>query len=141
MTTDMSSALHLRRRIGDVYLTEHPPPGLHRATWFTTALKREPERAEFHAMARDFLAVVDLYRRLAVARKAAVDAQTGLVIHGLLGHATAELMGSTHHPGWRAAALDLLDPDGLAEPRIAPADAARLLALALAPDAHDAPTG
>lgn len=137
MPTAAVPALHLRQQITDIYLAAKPPPGGHRATWFVAALKREPGREDFHAMARDFLAVVDLYRRLVSAADTAEragDAQTGLVLHGLIGHATAELMGSTRYPGWRAAALDLLDPDGKTEPPIGREDAVRLFALALGVD-------
>ncbi len=130
MTTDTSPAPELRRKIGDVYLNDNPPPGAHRATWFTTALMREPDNVQHHHMARDFLAVIDLYRRLTAALDGTDDPQTGLVIHGFIGHATAELVGATRDPGWRAAALDLLDPDGHTEAPLDRADAVRLFALA-----------
>jgi len=107
VTIDGGSALELRRRIGDVYLVDEPPPGTSRATWLTTALAREPDNLEFHAMARDFLAVIVLYKRLAAALDAVEDAPTGLVLHGLLGHATAELVGATREPGWRAGSPGL----------------------------------
>ena len=137
MTTDMEPALHLRRQIASTYLRPEPPPGQARATWFMAALRRSPRNAEFLSMARDFIAAIELYERLSVALaavRAAGDAPTGLVLHGLLGHATAELMGSTENPGWRAAALDILDPDGHVEPPIDHADAVRLFALALGID-------
>jgi len=141
VTIDGGSALELRRRIGDVYLADGPPPGAHRATWFTTVLMREPDNTEFHAMARDFLQVIGLYRRLIGALDAAGDPQVGLVVHGLIGHATAELVGATRNPGWRAAALDLLDPDGKTEAPLDYEDLVRLFALALGldPDADDPP--
>ncbi len=141
MTPERQAARALRRLIADAYLTDDPPPGTHRATWFITALAREPDDPAHHAMARDFLAVLDLYRRLAEALAATDDPQTGLILHGLIGHATAELMGATRDPGWRAAALDLLEPDGRTEPPIDRADAVRLFALALGldPEPTDAP--
>lgn len=74
-----------------------------------------------------------LTEALALAR-VRYDAMTSLVIHGLLGHATAALLGSTNDPGWRAAALDLLDPEGAAPKPLDDALAARLLALATADD-------
>ena len=137
MTTDTEPALHLRRQIANTYLRTEPPPGQARATWFVAALRRAPRNADFLAMARDFIAAIELYERLSAAlaaARAAGDAATGLVLHGLLGHATAELIGSTENPGWRAAALDILDPDGHVEPPIAHADAVRLFALALGID-------
>ena len=131
MTTDTSPALELRRKIGDVYLGDNPPPGKSRATWFITLLMREPDNVEHHHMARDFLAVIDLYRRLSTALDETEDSQTGLVIHGLIGHATAELMGATRDPGWRAAALDLLEPDGHTRAPLDHPGAVRLFALAV----------
>lgn len=140
MKADHDAARHLRQRITEVYLTDEPPPGKDRATWFTTALKREPDNVEFHRMARDFLAVIGLHARLSEALAVADDPETGLVLHGLVGHAVAELLGATWHPGWRAAALDVLDPDGGAAPPLDRVDMARLFALAmgLLPDTSDA---
>ena len=134
MTIDDGSALELRRRIGDVYLADDPPPGLHRASWLTTALAREPGNAEFHAMARDFLEVIELYRRLVAELDPSSEPGVGLVLHGLVGHATAELVGGTRSPGWRAAALDLLDPDGKTSAPLDHEDMVRLFALALGPN-------
>ena len=134
MTTKTAPALHLRRLIADVYLTDHPPPGLDRATWFTTALARDPDSPEYQSMARDFLAVVGLYRRLTAARDRADDPTLGLVIDGLISDASAELMGATRDPGWRAAALDLLEPDGEIRPPLDHDDAVQLFALALGLD-------
>lgn len=140
MKAEDDVALRLRREIAEVYLADEPPPGIHRATWFTTALKREPDNVEHHRMARDFLAVLELHARLSASLAATNDPQTGLVLHGLVGHAVAELMGATRDPGWRAAALDLLDPDGQTVPPLDRADAVRLFALAmgLLPDSPDA---
>ncbi len=131
MRTDTHPALELRRQIGDVYRVDPPPPGLHRATWLITALMREPHDVEHHARARDLLAVVDLHRRLTDALAAATDPRTGRALHGLVGHATAELMGANREPGWRAAALDLLDPDGGPPPPLEHTDAVRLFTLAI----------
>lgn len=137
MTTDTSLARDLRRKIADLYLVDHPPPGAHRASWLTAALMRKPDDEEHHARARDFLAVVGLYRQLADALDATDDPQTGLVLDGLIGHATAELMGECRFIGWRAAALDVLDPDAHADHPLDRQDAVRLFALALGiePDA------
>lgn len=134
MPTAAVPALELRRSITAIYLSECPPPGAHRATWIITGLVREPTREDFHAIARDFLAVIVLYQRLVVALDAVEDAPTGLVLHGLLGHATAELVGATREPGWRAAALDLLDPDGKTQAPLDHDDAVRLFAFALGLD-------
>lgn len=134
MSTDTSPALLLRRQITDIYLRAEPPPGRARATWFVAALVREPGRPEFVSMARDFLAAVGLYERLSAAvadAQARGDASTGLVLHGLRGHARAELMGSTENPGWRAAALDVLEPDGVVGVPLDHEDAVRLFALSL----------
>lgn len=134
MTTDSRPAPELRRLIADVYLVDDPPPGAARASWMTAALVREPDNADFLAMARDFLAVVDLRARLLKAldeAKAAREPMTALVVHGLVGHAEAALLGSTGLVGWRAAALDLLEPDGAAPATLDRETAARLLALAL----------
>lgn len=128
-------ALELRRAIADVYLRPDPPPGQIRAGNLLLKLIRDPQSADDRARAVDLLAAADLYDRLAEAlgvARAAGDAPTALVIHGLIGHATAALLGSTNYPGWRAAALDLLDPDGAAPRPVDTQVAARLLALATA---------
>lgn len=140
-TTDPQSAPELRRQIAEIYLIDHPPPGKSRASLIITGLVRKPGCPDLKAMARDLIEVAQLRARLVAARDAArrrQDASLGLLIHGLIGHADAALLGSTDAPGWRAAALDILDPDD--EPR-ASLDAAateRLFALVLAEQPNEA---
>lgn len=143
MTTDSRSALELRRAIADVYLRPDPPPGKIRAGNLLLKLLRDPASDEDRARAVDLLTAADLYDRLVEAlatSRAEGDASTALVIHGLIGHATAALLGSTNDPGWRAAALDLLAPDGGTPQPIDAEVAARLLALATADD-HEPEAG
>lgn len=134
MTTHCGPAHALRRSIADVYLADPPPPGADRASWLTTALARAPDDPVCREMARDLLAVVTLHRRLAAALTAAEargDRAAAAALAALLDDAAAELDGGTRAVGWRAEALDLLDPDEHAEPPLAEADAVRLFALAL----------
>lgn len=143
MTTPSRSALELRVLIGNLYLCEDPPPGIQRANLLIVNLRRAPTNPRTLTMARDLLAVVDLRARLRVAvdaARATGDQVGALVLLGLLGHADAELMGSTDRPGWRAAALDLLEPDGEAPGPLDPELATRLLALVLVDD-HEAKAG
>jgi len=137
MTTESRSAPELRRLIADVYLVDDPPPGESRASWLTAALVRLPEEPTILDMARDFLEVIDLHRRLLAATeaaRAAGDPTTALVLLGLAGYAEAALVGSTGLVGWRAAALDLLEPDDAAPGALDRDTATRLLALALEAD-------
>lgn len=131
MPTDTGPALGLRLAIGALYLSDDPPPGRARAMWLMSVLRRAPHAAVSVAMARDFLAVVELHQRLSTALSHATDAATAAALGALVGHAEAALSAGTAHPGWRAAALDRLDPDGRAEPSLAHDDAVRLLQLAL----------
>lgn len=132
------TALELRRLLTDAYLADDAPPGGERASWFITALLREPDNEDVQRMARDILAVIDLRARLIERREAAERADAphvALVVHGLIGHADAELCGSTRNPGWRAAALDMLDPDGQERTKALPYGlAVRLFALAMGVD-------
>jgi hypothetical protein len=140
MSTANGPALELRRLLTDAYLAEDAPPGADRASWFITALLREPDNEDVQRMARDILTVIELRARLLSARDTAgrVDApHVALVIHGLIGHADAELCGSTHNPGWRAAALDLLEPDGQERKVLPYGLAVRLFALAMGVDEAD----
>lgn len=135
MTTDSRTALELRLALTDIFTADDPPPGASRASGLLFVLRREPECREHQQRARDLLAVLDLRARLIAHRERAerTDALALAVIaHGLVGHADAELLGSTGEPGWRAAALDLLEPDsdGDADP-IDPVTARRLFGLAL----------
>jgi hypothetical protein len=137
MSTTNGPALELRRLLTDAYLAEDAPPGGDRASWFITALLREPDNEDVQRMARDILTVIELRARLLSARDTAgrVDApHVALVIHGLIGHADAELCGSTQNPGWRAAALDLLEPDGQERKVLPYGLAVRLFALAMGVD-------
>lgn len=134
MTIDSRSALELRLLIGKIYLGTDPPPGIQRANGLILALRRAPTNFRYLSRARDLLAAVELRTRLHAAMLAARDAGdevTTLGLHGLIGHADAELMGSTASPGWRAAALDLLEPDGAAPCPVDAELAHRLFALAL----------
>lgn len=100
-------------------------------------LKRASTDAEAQRRARDLIAVLDLRARLIAHRERAERAgaaSVALLAHGFIGHAVAELLGATRDPGWRAAALDLLDPDGEERDPIDPTIARRLLALALGLD-------
>lgn len=136
MTTSTGPALQLRLAITGIYTGENPPPGAERASGLLFLLRREPECVEHHHRARDLLAVLDLRARLLDHRERAEGAgahNLALVVHGLIGHADAELLGSTRDPGWRAAALDILDPDDESD-ATDPIDnetARRLFALAL----------
>ena len=137
MTTDSRSAPELRRLIADVYRVDDPPPGASRASRLTVELVRLPGDPTILERARDFLAVVELHRRLLAAAesaRAASDPMTALVLLGLSGYAEAALMGSTGLVGWRAAALDLLEPDGAALGTLDRDTATRLLVLALEDD-------
>lgn len=134
MTTAPRPALELRLAITDAYSGGDPPPGAERARRVVLALKRAPNDVETQGRARDLLAVVDLRARLLKLRADAERAgapNLALVAHGLIGHADAELLGATRDPGWRAAALDLLEPDGQERDPLDPGTARRLLALAL----------
>lgn len=129
--------------IGNVYLGQDPPPGSQRAGGLLVNLRRAPTNPRHLTMARDLLAVVDLRVRLRAAvdtARAAGDQVGALVLLGLIGHADAELMGSTDCPGWRAAALDLLEPDGEDPAPLDPELATRLLALVLVDD-HETEAG
>lgn len=134
MTTARRPALELRLAITDIYAAPDPPPGMSRANGLLRALKRRPDDREAQQRARDLLAVVELRARLLTLRgdaeRSGAD-NLALVVHGLIGHADAELLGATRDPGWRAAALDLLEPDDDAPDPVDPATARRLLALAL----------
>ncbi len=143
MTIDSRSALELRVLIGHVYLGQDPPPGIQRAGGLLVNLRRAPTNPRYLTMARDLLAVVDLRVRLRAAvdtARAAGDQVGALVLLGLIGHADAELMGSTDRPGWRAAALDLLEPDGEDAAPLDPELATRLLTLVLV-DKHETEAG
>lgn len=134
MTTARGTALQLRLAITDAYAGAEPPPGVERAVALVRGLKRAPTDAEAQRRARDLLAVLDLRARLIAHRERAERAgaaNLALVVHGLVGHADAELLGATRDPGWRAAALDLLDPDGEERDPLDPTVARHLLALAL----------
>lgn len=142
MTTERRPALELRLAITDSYAADHPPPGMDRANVLMLGLKRQPNDLRAQQRARDFLAVIDLRARLIKLRGDAERAganNLALVVHGLVGHADAELLGATRDPGWRAAALDLLEPDGEESDPLDPATARRLLALALGLDDDRSP--
>lgn len=137
MTTTKRPALELRLAIGEIYRGDDPPPGLERANAVIRALRRRPDDRAAQQRARDLLAVVELRDRLLTLRGDAERAgapQLALVVHGLVGHADAALLGATGDPGWRAAALDLLEPDGAAAEPLDRLTARRLLALALGID-------
>lgn len=132
MSTVNGPALELRQAITEVYTADDPPPGIERANALVLALKRSP-RAETLRRARDLLSVVELRARLLRLRAAAESAGAAtraLVVHGLIGHADAELLGGEGDAGWRAAALDLVEPDGVEVDPVDPVTARRLLALA-----------
>lgn len=129
MTTDTGPALHLRCALAAIYLRDAAPPGEARAAWLIAALRRTPHDPAVISMARDLLAAVSLYRRLHARAVAEPDAAATTV--PLLAHAAAELQGSTAHPGWRAAALDLLEPDEHVAAPLDPLTRARLLVLGL----------
>lgn len=117
-----------------MYLVDDPPPGQSRAAFLTSALMALPREPDVLDMAGDFLAVLDLRARLLTAMtaaRAAGDPMTALVLLGLAGYAEAALLGAIRLVGWRAAVLDLLEPDGGAPPAVDRETAARLLALAL----------
>lgn len=143
MTTDTRPAPDLRLAITDIYTGESPPPGAERASGILFMLRREPESETQRHRARDLLAVIDLRARLLDHRERAERAgahSLALVVHGLIGHADAELLGSTRDPGWRAAALDILDPDGESDGDADHVDdetARRLFALALGLDGDE----
>lgn len=137
MTTPALAAHALRQRLADAFAIDDPPPGLARAITITSALLREPGDLDVHHRARDLLEVVTLRCRLLVVRDRAHDANQpglGLVAHGLIGHATAELLGAMGEPGWRAAALDLIEPDLTVVEPLSAEVAQRLLSLALGVD-------
>lgn len=133
-------ALDLRLALIEIFTSPSAPPGTKRANRLILALRQTPDDAELHQRARDLLAVVELRRQLIAHRERAEQAEAphlALVVHGLIGHADAELLGGRGDPGWRAAALDLLEPDGDEAPDpVDPATARRLFMLALGLDAH-----
>lgn len=134
MTTEKRPALELRLAMTDAYSGEDAPPGAERARALVLGLRRAPDDVEAQRRARDLLTVLDLRAgllRLRADAERVGAANLALVVHGLAGHADAELLGATRDPGWRAAALDLLDPDGDERDPLDPATARRLLALAL----------
>lgn len=144
MSTNLDSTLDLRLALARAFLAEPTPPGIKRANALLVALKRNPDDEEAQRQARDLLTVLKLRARLLDVRDRAHRAgapNVALVAHGLIGHAEAELLGSMSYPGWRAAALDLLEPD---EERYEPLDRAvalRLLVLALGKDGDDVARG
>lgn len=134
MTTPVESARALRRAIAEVYLSEPAPPGAARAAWLMRGLAREPENEAIQEMARDLLAVVALrgrlVERLQICREVG-EPGAALVMHGLIGHADASLVGATMSPRWRAVALDILEPSAASRDPLQPKTAERLLAMAL----------
>lgn len=142
MTLTAASALDLRLEIGNIFSGDDPPPGAARAAALLLDLRRHPDDAEVRQRARDLLAAVALRARLVDYRDHAqrIDApRVALLAHGLIGHADAELLGGTAAPGWRAAALDLLEPDDEHRDPLDRDTALRLLTLALrTEDADDA---
>lgn len=144
MTTAAASALDLRLAISHAFNADEPPPGASRAAALLLDLRRDPDNDDTCREARDLLTVVDLRARLINTRDTAqrLDApQVALVAHGLIGHADAELLRGTHNPGWRAAALDLLEPDDENRDPLDRNTALRLLTLALRTDDDDAAGG
>lgn len=134
MTTPSTSTLDLRLALADAFAADPPPAGARRARDLIATLQRTPNDIGAQHRARDLLAVVDLRQRLITARDRARQLGTphvALTAHGLIGHADAELLGSTSNPGWRAAALDLLDPDDEHRDPLDRDEALRLLVLAL----------
>lgn len=144
MSTDLDSTLELRLALARAFLAEPMPPGIKRANALIVVLKRNPDDAEAKRQARDLLAVMELRARLLDIRDRAQRAgapNVALVAHGLVGHAEAELLGSMSYPGWRAAALDLLEPDEAQSEPLESEVALRLLVLALGGDGDDVACG
>lgn len=135
MTTPAASALDLRLAISHAFNADQPPPGASRAAALLLDLRRDPDNDDTHREARARLINTrDTAQRL--------DApQVALIAHGLIGHADAELLRGTHNPGWRAAALDLLEPDDENRDPLDRNTALRLLTLALRTDDDDAAGG